>query len=177
MQISKYMFIHYILFTKSHLSNSRRFLVTYVYLPFTIFFISSLIWKKIKDCRLKQDVDKQFENSESANFNNCMHNPAILTPVQYCMFFIIIGAAFLLSLLILDKRLEIYPWLIIFRNAPHIIIIGIIIPLIFFVKNRRAWTYIKREFWNRAPDCFQKYNPYQLRINIIMKSEINATNK
>ena len=106
-----------------------------------------------------------------------MHNPAILTPVQYCMFFIIIGAAFLLSLLILDKRLEIYPWLIIFRNAPHIMIIGIIIPLIFFVKNRRAWTYIKREFWNRAPDCFQKYNPYQLRINIIMKSEINATNK
>ena len=24
---------------------------------------------------------------------------------------------------------------------------------------------------------FQKYNPYQLRINIIMKSKINATNK
>ena len=93
------------------------------------------------------------------------------------MFFIIIGAAFLLSLLILDKRLEIYPWLIIFRNAPHIITIGIIIPLIFFVKNRRAWTYIKREFWNWAPDFFQKYNPYQLRINIIMKSEITATNE
>ena len=58
---------------------------------------------------MKQDIDKQFVNLESSNFNNCMHNPAMLTPVQYCVFFIIIGAAFLLSLLILDKRLEIYP--------------------------------------------------------------------
>ena len=126
---------------------------------------------------MKQDIDKQFENLESRNFNNCMHNPEILTPVQYCVYFIIIGAAFLLSLMITDIRLEIYPWLIIFRNAPHIITIGIIVPLIFFIKNRRARSYIKREFWNQAPDCIQKYNPYQLKINIIMKSKINATNE
>ena len=45
------------------------------------------MWKKIKDYKLKQDINKQFENLESSNFNNWIHNPAILTPVQYCMYF------------------------------------------------------------------------------------------
>ena len=155
----------------------RRFLPTYVYLPFTFFFVSTLTWKKIKDYRLKQDINIQFGNFESPNFNNCMHNPAILTPVQYCVYFIVIGAAILLSLMITDKRLEIYPWLITFRNAPHVIIIGIIVPLVFYIKNKRARSYIKREFWDWAPDYIQKYNPYQPKINIITKRKINVTNE
>ena len=167
------MYSQYLNFTYTSLIT-RRFLPTYVYLPFTFFFVSTLTWKKIKDYRLKQDINKQFGNFESPNFNNCMHNPAILTPVQYCVYFIVIGAAILLSLVITDKRLEIYPWLILFRNAPHVITIGIIVPLAFYIKNKRARNYIKREFWDWAPDYVQKYNPYQPKINIFMKSKINA---
>ena len=126
---------------------------------------------------MKQDINKQFENLESSNFNNWIHNPAILTPVQYCMYFIVIATAILLSLTITDKRLEIYPWLITFRNAPHIITIGIIVPLVFYIKNIRARSYIKREFWDQAPDCVQKYNPYQPKINAITKSKINVINE
>ena len=127
---------------------------------------------------MQQDIENQFGNN---NFNNCMYNPAILTPLQYGMYFVIIGAAMLLPLSITDKRMEIYPerwrrypWLITLRNAPNAITTGLIVPIIFYVKNQRARGYIKREFWDWAPDCIQLYNPYQPKINIIMKSKIDV---
>ena len=119
---------------------------------------------------MQLDIENQFGN----NFNNCMHNPAILTPLQYGVYFIIIGAAMLLPLTITDERLEMYPWLITLRNAPNAITTGLIIPIVFYVKDKRARNYIKREFWDWAPDCIQLHNPYQPKINIIMKSKINA---
>ena len=115
---------------------------------------------------MKQDIVENLQHH--SNFNNCMYNPAIFTPVQYCMYFIVIGGSYLLALTINDVRLKVYPWLIILRNAPHIITIGIIVPLIFYRKNKSARSYIKREFWNWAPDCVQKYNPYQPQINLIL---------
>ena len=158
--------------------NSRRFLPTYVYIPFIVFFVLTLMWKKRKEYRIQPKFENQFGN----NFNNCMYNPAILTPLQYGMYFIVIGAAKLLPLTITDKRIEMYPerwsmypWLITLRNAPNAIIIGIIVPIAFYIKNQSARTYIKREFWDWAPDCIQLYNPYQPKINIIMKNMINST--
>ena len=127
---------------------------------------------------MQLDIENQFGN----NFNNCMHNPAILTPLQYGVYFVIIGGAMLLPLTITDERLEMYPerwrmypWLITLRNAPNAIAIGIIVPIVFYVKDKRARSYIKREFWDWAPDCIQLHNPYQPKINIIMKSKINVS--
>ena len=126
---------------------------------------------------MKQDIVENLQHH--SNFNNCTYNPAIFTPVQYCMYFIVIGGSILLALTINDVRLKVYPWLIILRNAPHIITIGIIVPLIFYRKNKSARSYIKREFWNWAPDCVQKYNPYQPQINLILNNSkrANSTNQ
>ena len=127
---------------------------------------------------MQQDIENQLGNN---NFNNCMYNPAILTPLQYGMYFVIIGAAYLLPLSITGKRMEMYPemwrrypWLITLRNVPTSITSGLIVPIIFYVKNQRARSYIKREFWDWAPDCIQLYNPYQPKINIIMKSKFDV---
>ena len=86
-----------------------------------------------------------------------------MTPYQYILLSLVLAISNYPHLLITDDVLNIYPWLIGFRNSPRIILVGIIVPLVFFIKNKRARIHMNSYFWGKwAPDYLhQQHNPNQ----------------
>ena len=91
-----------------------------------------------------------------------------MTPYQYILLSLVLAISNYPHLLITDHVLEIYPWLIGFRNSPRIILVGVIVPLTFFIKNERARIHMKSYFWEKwAPDYLQQRNPNRpYKINV-----------
>ena len=96
------------------------------------------------------------------NFNNLVHNPAVLNDLQLlcvCTLFVTTAS---IPRIINDKPPDTAD--MIFLSWLPLRWMFFINPILFLYFNPAIRNHFKRDFWDWAPDWLQKYNPYLIEV-------------
>ena len=108
--------------------------------------------------------DQQIEPAGGAVFNNMEHNPSVLNDLSilfiYAIFVILACTPYLMT----RRKLTVTADDVFLAWMPIRVGMGIVIPCLFFLCNKKLLKYAKREFWNRAPEWLQNFNPNLLDL-------------
>ena len=100
----------------------------------------------------------------SLAINNVVKNPAVLNDIQILGVLTVFIATAGLPLAITGGNAPETADQVLLLWLPMRQYMGLIFPLLFFYFNPAIRNHFKRDFWDKAPNCFQKYNPYLLQL-------------
>ena len=97
-------------------------------------------------------------------FNNKVHNPSVLNDLSisfiYALFLILACTPYLMT----QGKLTVTADEVFLAWMPIRVGLGIVVPCLFFLCNKKLLKYATREFWDRAPEWLQTFNPNLLDL-------------
>ena len=127
-------------------------------------FLSHFVISIFKAFKSESIVPFKATGQNSRVLNNVVKNPAVLNDIQiFCVLTTLTVTAAVPGIITGGKAPETADQVMLLW-LPMRQYMGLIFPLLFFYFNPAIRNHFKRDFWDVAPNCLQKYNPYLLKL-------------
>ena len=120
-------------------------------------FLVLVIWRIVR--KKSNSVESVDVAQAPGPYNNQIHNPKVLKDFQIYVISSVVLVPFFIPYLVTGGKSPTTADEIFLSWMPPRLTLGIIIPTLFFTFNKNLKLHAKREFWERAPDFLQHYNP------------------
>ena len=120
-------------------------------------FLVLVIWRIVR--KKSNSVESVDVAQAPGPYNNQIHNPKVLKDFQIYVISSVVLVPFFIPYLVTGGKSPTTADEIFLSWMPPRLTLGIIIPTLFFAFNKNLKLHAKREFWERAPDFLQHYNP------------------
>ena len=132
-----------------------------------------VVWHFLKKIRNANTDNVQEPNN--GHFNNITHNPKVLEDVQLFVISNIVISSSFVPYFVTGGKAPATANEVLFAWMPMRLVLGIIIPTMFFIYNKNLKLHAQREFWEWAPNYLQKFNPTLYNVGDVHVEQIEIT--